>query len=65
MIEGLGTLAEVGAEIVELVREVAAGRRTASEAMGHQEFVLTYKSFDPIGPSCMPLVAVAARPAPS
>ena len=65
VIEGLGTLAEVGAEIVELVREVAAGRRTASEAMGHQEFVLTYKSFDPIGPSCMPLVAVAARPAPS
>jgi altronate hydrolase len=62
VIEGNGSLAEVGAEIVQLVREVADGRPTASEAMGHQEFVLTYKTFEPIGPSCMPLVAVARPP---
>lgn len=62
VIEGRGTLAEVGAEIVELVREVAGGRRTASEAMGHQEFVLTYKAFEPVGPACLPLAGAAARP---
>ena len=62
VIEGQGTLAEVGAEIVELVREVAGGRQTASEAMGHQEFVLTYKTFEPVGPACLPLAGIAARP---
>lgn len=65
VIEGRGTLAEVGAEIVDLVREVAAGRRTASEEMGHQEFVLTYKTFEPVGPACLPLVGIAARPSPA
>jgi altronate hydrolase len=34
---------------------VANGGRTVSEALGHQEFILTYKAFDPIGPACLPL----------
>ena len=63
VIEGRGTLAEVGEEIVDLVRQVAGGRRTASEEMGHQEFVLTYKTFEPVGPSCLPLVALGDRAA--
>ena len=63
VIEGAGTLAEVGAEILALVQEVAAGRRTASEEMGHQEFVPTYKSFDPVGPACLPLVSLTPRQA--
>jgi altronate hydrolase len=63
VIEGQGTLADVGAEIVQLVLEVAGGRQTASEQMGHQEFVLGYKSFEPIGPACQPLVAIAPRTA--
>jgi hypothetical protein len=25
-----------------------------SEALGHQEFILTYKQFEPIGPACLP-----------
>jgi altronate hydrolase len=25
-----------------------------SEEQGHQEFILTYKAFDPIGPACLP-----------
>jgi altronate dehydratase large subunit len=33
----------------------AQGTQTVSEALGHQEFVLTYKYFEPIGPSCLPL----------
>ncbi len=48
-------LAEVADEILELVRSVAGGRPTCSEALGHTEFILTYKSFEPIGPSCLPV----------
>ena len=33
---------------------LADGRRTKSEELGHQEFILTYKSFEPIGPACLP-----------
>jgi altronate hydrolase len=44
----------VGEEIATLVCAVASGARTKSEEMGHQEFILTYKSFEPIGPACLP-----------
>ena len=54
ILEGRATLDEVGEEILELVRAVAAGHRTASECLGHREFLLTYKSFEPLGPSCLP-----------
>jgi altronate dehydratase large subunit len=46
---------EVGEEIYEKVLEVAAGAQSCSETLGHQEFVLTYKSFEPIGPACLPV----------
>lgn len=55
IMEGRGTLDEVGDEIFDLVLAVAGGQRTVSEALGHQEFILTYKAFDPIGPACLPL----------
>ncbi|WP_299913040.1 UxaA family hydrolase [uncultured Paracoccus sp.] len=48
-------LAEVGDEIFDLTLEVASGRQTASESLGHAEFILTYKSFEPIGPACLPV----------
>jgi altronate dehydratase large subunit len=54
ILEGRATLDEVGQEIRDLVIDVAGGARTRSEAMGHQEFILTYKSFAPIGPACLP-----------
>lgn len=54
ILEGRGSLDEVGQEIVNLVEAVAAGARTVSETLRHQEFILTYKSFDPIGPGCLP-----------
>ena len=54
ILEGRATLDEVGSEIVDLVLETANGRPTASERLGHQEFILTYKSFEPIGPACLP-----------
>jgi len=55
ILEGRATLDEVGAEIVDLIQAVASGARTCSEDLGHQEFILTYKSFEPIGPACLPV----------
>lgn len=54
ILDGRASLDEVGREIRDLVLDVADGRQTASERLGHQEFILTYKSFQPIGPSCLP-----------
>jgi altronate hydrolase len=54
ILEGRAGLAEVGQEIHDLVLSLGAGGRTKSEELGHQEFVLTYKSFEPIGPACLP-----------
>ena len=54
ILTGRGTLDDVAEEICGLVAEVAAGRLTASESLGHREFVLGYKSFEPIGPACHP-----------
>jgi altronate dehydratase large subunit len=59
ILEGRGTLDEVGQEIVARVRAVASGERTASEVLGHQEFTLIYKSFEPLGPACLPRSASA------
>jgi altronate hydrolase len=54
ILEGHADLDTVGAEIAALVEAVASGERTCSEALGHQEFILTYKSFSPAGPACLP-----------
>ncbi|MDG5489658.1 UxaA family hydrolase [Sphingomonas sp. BGYR3] len=54
ILEGRGTLDTVGQEVFDLIQRVAAGEKTKSEAMGHQEFILTYKQFEPIGPACLP-----------
>jgi altronate hydrolase len=45
---------EVADEIYDLVAEVASGALTASEQLGHREFILGYKSFEPAGPACFP-----------
>ena len=54
ILEGAATLDDVGHEIFERVLAVAAGERSVSETLGHREFILTYKAFDPIGPACLP-----------
>lgn len=54
IIEGRGTLAEVGEEIHDKIVALGAGARTVSEELGHREFILTYKSFEPLGPACLP-----------
>lgn len=55
ILEGRATLDEVGQEIYDLTLSIAAGEQTKSESLGHQEFVLVYKSFEPIGPACLPV----------
>ncbi len=55
ILEGQATLNEVGQEIFAQVLDVAGGAPTKSESLGHQEFVLTYKTFEPIGPACLPV----------
>lgn len=55
VLDGTRTLAEVGQEIFDLVQALAAGKKSKSEELGHQEFILTYKSFEPIGPACLPM----------
>ncbi|HEY4075018.1 MAG TPA: UxaA family hydrolase [Herbaspirillum sp.] len=55
ILTGEATLEMVGIEIVDMVQAVANGAPSQSEALGHQEFVLTYKRFEPSGPSCFPM----------
>lgn len=57
IIDGTRTLDEVGREIVACIEAVADGAPTKSEMLGHQEFILTYKSFTPAGPACLPSAA--------
>ncbi len=55
ILEGRATLQQVGTEIHDLVVALGTGQRTASELLGHREFILTYKSFEPLGPGCLPV----------
>lgn len=54
ILSGEAGLDQVGDEIVAILRGLAEGGRTKSEELGHREFILTYKSFEPIGPACLP-----------
>lgn len=54
ILDGRATLDEVGQEIFDLTVGLGQGCRTRSEDLGHQEFILTYKSFEPLGPACLP-----------
>ncbi|WP_426030827.1 UxaA family hydrolase [Caulobacter sp. DWP3-1-3b2] len=54
ILEGRASLEDVGAEIVSMLEAVAGGAETKSEALGHREFILTYKTRDAAGPSCLP-----------
>ncbi|WP_322012442.1 UxaA family hydrolase [Paraburkholderia sp. J12] len=59
ILESRATLDEVGREVFDTTLAVAAGAHSKSEALGHQEFILTYKTFEPVGPACLPAGARA------
>ena len=52
--DGAETIEEVGERILAEIVAAASGRPTRSEALGHQEFVLAYKTYEPLGPACLP-----------
>jgi altronate hydrolase len=54
ILDGAATLDQVAQEIVDRLVAFGRGEPSRSEALGHQEFVLGYKSFEPIGPACLP-----------
>ncbi|MGR3712867.1 MAG: UxaA family hydrolase [Shimia sp.] len=54
ILDGGAQLHDVGTEIYEKLIALGAGARTASEALGHVEFVLTYKTQSPSNPACHP-----------
>lgn len=56
ILAGVDGIEDVADELVALIAAVAAGSPSASEALGHREFVLTYKSSEPAGPSCLPML---------
>jgi altronate dehydratase large subunit len=55
ILSGKVTLDDVAAELREVVLQTASGVPTKSERLGHQEFLLTYKQFEPLGPGCLPI----------
>jgi altronate hydrolase len=60
ILEGRASLDDVGREIYDLTVALGRGVRSKSEMLGHQEFILTYKAFEPIGPGCLPIVPATA-----
>ena len=52
--DGVETIEQVGERILAEVVEAASGTPTRSEALGHHEFVLGYKTYEPLGPACLP-----------
>jgi altronate dehydratase large subunit len=48
------TLENIANEIIAKIADVANGATTCSEDLGHREFVLSYKRFEPAGPACLP-----------
>ncbi|CAB3755345.1 UxaA family hydrolase [Paraburkholderia humisilvae] len=61
ILEGRATLEEVGREVFDVTLRVAQGGLSKSETLGHQEFILTYKTFEPVGPACLPSGAALPR----
>ncbi len=53
--DGIETVEDVGRHLVDAIIAAASGEPTKSEALGHQEFVLAYKTYEPLGPGCLPV----------
>ena len=56
IIDGERSMEAVADEIYQRIIDVSGGALTKSEAIGHREFILTYKSFEPAGPACLPSI---------
>lgn len=54
VLAGSASIDDIGNEIIDCVAAVVAGVPSKSEALGHCEFVLTYKTVGPVGPASHP-----------
>ncbi|MCZ6749056.1 MAG: UxaA family hydrolase [SAR324 cluster bacterium] len=54
ILRGESTVQDVGREIYGLMHRVASEEPSCSEALGHQEAVILYKTFEALGPACFP-----------
>ena len=54
ILDGRGTLEELGREAFDQTVAVAQGAASKSETLGQQEFILSYKTLEPVGPACLP-----------
>jgi altronate hydrolase len=57
VLRGEADLDDIAIEIIAVIERTASGHPTRSEDLGHQEFYLTYKNFEALGPACLPRVA--------
>ena len=53
--DGVETVDDVADRIVAQVVSLASGNPSKSEQLGHQEFALSYKTYEPAGPACLPV----------
>jgi altronate hydrolase len=53
--DGVETIDDVAQRIVAEVMSLASGIPSKSESLGHQEFALNYKTYEPVGPACLPV----------
>jgi altronate dehydratase large subunit len=53
--DGVETIDDVANRIVAQVVSLASGVPSKSESLGHQEFALNYKTYEPAGPACLPV----------
>lgn len=52
--DGAETIDEVARRLIARIEALARGEPSRSEALGHQAFVLAYKTYEPLGPACLP-----------
>jgi altronate dehydratase large subunit len=53
--DGIETVDDVADRILAEVVSLASGIPSKSESLGHQEFALNYKTYEPAGPACLPV----------
>jgi altronate hydrolase len=53
--DGIETIDDVAERIIAKVISLSSGEASKSEQLGHQEFALSYKTYEPAGPACLPV----------
>jgi len=54
ILNGKNTIDDIADETIDCIKQVALGKPSKSEALLHQEFILSYKKFENTEPGCLP-----------